>query len=319
MKTIEQIINVYPELTILTLVILIERFISIPNKYTVSLPGQILARAIEKKVLTSNTKQAKLYGVLSLGVYFFLFATILYSLLFISVNDIYTQGLLLYASINYHHNASNAKQIQDLLIKKQKSISRALVSSMSEKNSAHLSIIGMHKLTLESLNEIFLRQWLVPIILFILINGEASLFYRLLVETHRCWPIYNKKTQQFGLAAAKLTLLIELPISWLFLLVHTSLKPCSGWFTLFKANLSPWKNAKHNSVSLAWQSATAKGCKTEMGGPFQFGENKITRVRINNGEHNDYAISELISWQQRLWLLIIGFNIMLFIALVITN
>lgn len=319
MTLIERLINTYPELAILTLVIILERFLPLPNKYSISAPAMLIADSLKHKVLKSNQPYQTLYGVLSLMVYFFLFLTILYSLLFIAVDDVITQGVLLYVSINYHYTAATTKKVAELLRHNQKSAARTLLSSITNKDTNNLSELGLKKLNTEILALDFLHHWFIPLVLFIFLNAEASLLYRLLVEAQNSWPIYTKKSESFGVGANKLASLIQIPLSWVLSLILVALKNAQGWLNLYSQNKEKWTATGFNSSHLLLLSLTARGCKTELAGPFSFQNDKISRLRLEQGKDNPNAVSELLSWHQRLFLLFIVFNITLISILAITN
>ena len=112
METVASFISLYPELVGLTLVILIDWFAPFPAKYSPTQFFRLLASAFAKKLAHSgSTDQQTLSGWLSLLTYLFLLLAILFSVLFISENDVWTQALLLYLSLGYQPMANQAKTI----------------------------------------------------------------------------------------------------------------------------------------------------------------------------------------------------------------
>lgn len=318
MAEVSSILFQYPELAVLTLVILIDWFLPAPNKFSAVPFFKLVAEGFTKKVATKgDNKQQALAGLLALFVYLFLILTILLSILFAVTNDVWTQGLLLYLSLGYQGFAAQSKAIAQAAIKQQKSACRYLLSQYSPYDSSKLSLIGINKLTIETLVVRFVSLWLLPILLFIFFDGVWAFCYRAIMEAYFIWLPQRSGFKYFGTAISKVKNLIELIPTWLFAPVFSIFKSSPGWFSLVNQTKVEWRKSGASPYSnLVWLSVVSAGCRAELAGPLMLDGQKISRPRINVGaEISAPMIEQVLQWIGRFRLVFITFNLITIIAL----
>ena len=322
MQSVNELISLFPELTVLTLVLLIDWFIPFPNKYSPANFFRLLANAFVKKVATSGSdNQQKLAGWLSLFTYLFLLLTILLSILFVVENDVWTHGLLLYLSLGYQTFAVHAKTIQACVTKQQKSVARTLLSQNSPYDSSRLSLLGINKLTLEITTIRFVSLWIMPVILFVIFDGVVAFTYRAVIEAYFAWLPQKPGLRFFGSGITLVKNVLEILPTLLIAPVYSVFKSSPGWSRLISEVKQDWRDSQAASVNtLVWMSIVSAGCKSELAGPLMIDGQKISRPRINRGALiNESAIGQLIQWNNRFRTIIILFNLVLIFILALTN
>lgn len=299
---------VSPELNVLILVIFIEWLLPLPVKYSPSRAFRILADAFVKKVATSgDSKQQTLAGWLALFTYLFLILVIVAALLFAMIDDVWTQAVLLYLALGYQAVANDAKQISNGLLSQQKQLARSLLKLHSPFQTDKLSALGLNKLTLEAVIFSFVSYWLMPIVMFLLIDGVAALIYRMIVEAYYCWFPLNPKTKHFGRAVFKIKTAIDFLPSLIVAPVYSVFKSSPGWTKLLSAAKSGWREVYPSmDIQLYWLSIVAAGCKAELAGPVMLGDKKLKRPKINLGQEvSEDTTKQLLSWNNRFRLFVV--------------
>lgn len=318
MSELSEVLFQYPELAVLTLVILIDWLLPAPNKLSAVPFFKIVAEGFTKKVATKgDSKQQSLAGLLALFVYLFLIITLLLSILFVVENDVWTQGLLLYLSLGYQSFAAQSKAIAQASAKQQKSACRYLLSQFSPYDSSKLSLLGINKLTVETLTIRFVSLWLLPILLFIFIDGVWAFCYRALMEAYFIWLPQRQGFQYFGTAISKVKNIVELVPTWLFAPVFSVFKSSPGWLNLVNQTKSQWRNSSASPFSnLIWLSIVSAGTRAELAGPLMLDGKKIARPRINQGaDISASAIEQVIHWINRFRLAFLTFNLVTILLL----
>ena len=308
----------YPELAVLTLVILIDWLLPAPNKLSAVPFFKLVAEGFTRKVATKgDNKQQALAGFLALFVYLFLILTLLFSILFVVTNDVWTQGLLLYLSLGYQGFAAQSKAIAQAAARQQKSACRYLLGQYSPYDSSKLSLIGINKLTIETLIIRFISLWLLPVLLFICFDGVWAFCYRALMEAYFIWLPQRKGFNHFGTAITKVKNLVELLPTFIFAPIFSVFKSSPGWLKLVNQAKSEWRSSTASPmINLVWLSIVAVGCKAELAGPLMLDGNKIRRPRLNLGAAiTEQAITQLIQWIDRFRLSLLVFNLITIIGL----
>lgn len=322
MEQAQQLFMQFPELAVLTLVILIDWLLPAPNKLSIVPFFKALAEGFAKKVANKgSSQQQNLAGFLALAVYLFLILTIVLSILFVVKNDVWTQGLLLYLSLGYQGFAAQAKNIATAVEQQQKSVCKYLLSQYSPYESNKLSLLGIKKLTVETLTMRFVSLWLMPILLFIFFNGVCAFAYRAIIEAYFIWLPERKGFNSFGTGVAKIKNLLELFPTFIFAPAFSVLKTSPGWNKEFKKIKQAWLEAGVSSRNnLMWLTIVASGCRSELAGPLMLDNEKLKRPRIYQGSDvPDTAIKETISWFNRFRTIFLLFNAVVLTTLVITN
>lgn len=322
MNELASVLFQYPELAVLTLVILIDWLLPAPNKLSAVPFFKVIAEGFTKKVANKGDhKQQSLAGLLALFVYLFLILTIVFSILFVVTNDVWTQGLLLYLSLGYQGFAAQSKAISQAAAKQQKSACRYLLGQFSPYDSSKLSLIGINKLTVETLIIRFVSLWLLPVLLFIFIDGVWAFGYRALMEAYFIWLPQRSGFKYFGNAIAKVKNLVELVPTLLFAPIFSVFKSSPGWAKLAVQAKSDWlKSGASPQINLVWLSIVSVGCKAELAGPLMLDGEKIARPRLNLGAQiNEQTISQLLSWIDRFRLTFLLFNCITIIGLGLLN
>ena len=322
MELLTSIIEIYPELIALTLVLLLEWIFPLASKYTPAFMFSVLASSISNKVGQSGSQnQQVLAGWLALGTYLFLIGVIIGSILFAVTNDIWTQAILLYFALGYQHVANQASAVQACITKNQKSAARTILANISEFDVNRLSELGINKLTLETLIKRFVSFWLTPVILFLVFDGFTALMYRALVEAYIVWQPKNVTLQYFGQAVFKVKNIIEFIPTIVVAPIYSVFTSSPYWTKHIKTTKSQWQHAKASSFNqLIWLSIVSAGCKSELAGPLMLQQQKIERPRINQGAPlYPSAIGVLLSWNNRFRASFILFNIITLTTLYLTS
>ena len=322
MEILSQLFNVYPELTALILVIIIDWLFPFPAQYSPSVFFRLLASSISSKVAQSGSqRQQTLAGFLSIIVYLFLIGSLLFSVLFISTLDVWTHALLLYLSLGYQSVANINKEVKNLINKEQNTTAKALFKNISPFDVNKLSKLGINKLALEINIIYFVSSWLVPIVLFLFLNGIAALLYRALFDAYLIWHPIQNKTKYFGKAIKKLIHLIELPFCIIFAPIFSILRSSPNWFKLVSKHQEQWQKEHIFSFhSLIWLSIISSGLKSELAGPLMVDGKKVARARLNQAKPiNETAITELLNWLNRFRVLCLLFFTCIIIALTLNN
>ena len=239
------------------------------------------------------------------------------SILFVVENDVWTQGLLLYLSLGYQSFAAQSKAIAQASAKQQKSACRYLLSQFSPYDSSKLSLLGINKLTVETLTIRFVSLWLLPILLFIFIDGVWAFCYRALIEAYFIWLPQRQGFQYFGTAISKVKNIVELIPTWLFGPIFSVFKSSPGWLTLVNQTKGQWRAANASPFgNLIWLSIVSAGTKAELAGPLMLDGKKISRPRINLGANiSETAIEQLLHWINRFRLVFLSFNLITIVLL----
>lgn len=305
------------------LVVILDWLAPLSFKFSPAFLFRALADAMARKLAKPqhSAQQLKISGAMSLVTHFVIWGIILLALLFAITNDPITQGVLLYCSLGYQDCAKQLQQIPKLLKNNQKRLSRSLLAEQCEFNTQKLSPLGINKLSVETLSQKFLSEWLMPIVLFIVIDGVAALLYRLLIESVKSWSVFAPATKDFGRFAHQLKYVLELIPSWILGVVFSAFKHTSGWFRLHKQLRKSWYATPYNSgSSLLFLSIIARGCKMEIAGPVMWEEIKISRAKINQGVSvNDDVISQLTAWVNSFRFAGIGFILILLLSVFLTR
>ena len=307
-----------PELLVLALVLSLEWLMPIPPSLSPATGIRALANALAVKLVKNQSRQQlQLSGWLALVSYFALLLIILWSVLFITPNDAWIQGLLLYFSLGYQHTAGQMRSIQDAQSQQQKSVARSLLSKHSEFETHRLSPLGINKLSLEIITYKFVSEWIIPVVMFCLSGGIAALVYRALLEAHKAWMPQKNKYQYFGQGVTVVKNLIELLPTLFIAPVYSIFKSSPGWLTMTLAAKSAWRQSKTSNLNqLLWLSIVSAGCKSELAGPLMLEGRKLPRPRLNHGlPINEAAIGQLLAWNNRFRLTVIMFIMTIFVLL----
>ncbi len=322
MADLSSIFLQYPELAVLTLVIVIDWLLPAPNKLSAIPFFKLVAEGFTKKVARKgDNKQQALAGFLALFVYLFLIITILLSILFVVENDVWTQGLLLYLSLGYQSFAAQADAIAQASSKQQKSACRYLLGQYSPYDTSKLSLIGINKLTVETQVIRFVSLWLLPILLFIFFNGVVAFCYRALMEAYFIWLPQRAGFQNFGTGVSKIKNVVELIPTMVFAPIFSVFKSSPGWWRLVKHTKQGWsESAASPFINLIWLSIVTAGCKIELAGPLMIDGKKLARPRLNEGATLDHsAITQVSSWVNRFRLSFLLFNFIIISILAILS
>lgn len=322
MEIVASFISLYPELVGLTLVILIDWFAPFPAKYSPTQFFRLLASAFVKKLAHSgSTDQQTLSGWLSLLTYLFLLLAILFSVLFISENDVWTQALLLYLSLGYQPMANQAKTISQCVANDQKSAARSLLKLNSPYDTSRLTLLGINKLSIELTTIYFVSTWVMPVVLFLLFDGVVAFAYRAIIEAYFCWLPQVPSTRYFGKGVTFVKNTIELLPTVIIAPIYSIFSSSPNWLRYLSSIKPEWKKSKASSTNtLMWLSIVSAGCKSELAGPLMIDGEKIARPRINkNAPINEQAITHLLNWNNRFRFSVVLFNTVTLVALFLTQ
>ncbi|NVK24014.1 MAG: cobalamin biosynthesis protein [Gammaproteobacteria bacterium] len=326
MDKLLEFIYLYPELVGLTLAIIAEWLMPFPAKYSPASFFRLLADGFAKKLATSGSeKQQTLSGWLSLITYLFLLLAILFALLFVAENDVWTHALLLYLSLGYQPVANRTLAINQCVDHNQKSAAKSLLAQHCPYDVNRLSLFGVNKLSIEMASIYFVSAWLMPALLFIVFNGVAAFAYRAVFEAYLCWLPQSPTTRYYGKGVTAVKNTIEILPTYFFAPIYSVFSSSPGWSRLIRNTKVKWQESKaSNNNLLVWLSIVAAGCKSEMAGPLMISDRKIVRPRINS--QSDKTLSQpnktmihLLNWNNRFRFTVVLFNMAILFALIFTS
>lgn len=271
-----------------------------PLPYTIS-PAHFfykLAYGFKRQLAgKANNGQLRLYGTLSLLVYFAIIGTLVFALLFIAPSDIITQAALFYLALGYQDVAKSLRHANQLLANGQKSAAKSQLAPLSQYDVKPLSELGVNKLINETLVVRFFALWVMPAFLFIVANGLVALLYRALYEAARCWS----HDGAYSTSVRAISNLIELIPAWFLAPFYSVFKLSVGWRKAYKEHKKTWvENSLNSNNQLIWLAIAAIGCKAEFAGPVKINDQKYARPRLNKGAPvTSETTLYLLNWHNR--------------------
>jgi cobalamin biosynthesis protein CobD/CbiB len=174
---------------------------------------------------------------------------------------------------------------------------------------------------METLTIRFVSLWLVPILLFIFLNGIWAFGYRALIEAYFIWLPQRQGFQYFGTAVSKIKNLVELIPTMIFAPIFSVFRSSPGWLSLVNSEKTQWQQSKASPyINLIWLSIVAAGCKSELAGPLMLDGKKLSRPRLNQGAAVSHKnVLQLTSWVNSFRLTFVAFNTIIIVLLAIIH
>ncbi|MEW5680854.1 MAG: cobalamin biosynthesis protein [Pseudomonadota bacterium] len=302
---------VYPAL--LLAVLLLHRLLPLPDAYHPLTALRYLASQLGKKVNPDpNRSPEQLYisGTLALLVFCLPFIALGYAFYTVSELPYALDALLLYLSLDWQNQRSQAMQVQQQLQAGQLSLARQLAKPLLLRQCQSLSAMGLSKAVIESLVLRASASLLGVLCYFLLGGGLAAFSYRLLLLAQQQWnsklPVYR----YFGRPAALLARLVNAPVQLLCTLVlvlQHGVKRCYRQLRQPRLNI--------NLLSFCLLGCASVALNRSLGGPVYYQREKISRSRLTQ-QHEPTAtdiasaIKMLAFMQSLLYLLLIAFAVL---------
>lgn len=302
---------VYPAL--LLAVLLLHRLLPLPDAYHPLTALRFVARQLGTKVNPDpNRPRLQLYisGTLALLVFCLPFIALGYALYAVSELPYALDALLLYLSLDWQNQRSQAMRVQQQLQAGQLSLARQLAKPLLLRQCQTLSAMGLSKAVMESLVLRASTSLIGVLCYFLLGGGLAAFSYRLLLLVQQQWNSKLSAYRYFGRPAALLARQLNTPAQLLCALVlalQHGIKRC-------------YRQVRQPRLNIDLLSYWLLGCasialKRSLGGPVYYQQDKISRSRftqLHEPEAADIAgtVNMLAFMQGLLYLMLFAFTLL---------
>lgn len=287
---------------ILFVVVLLEKFIVLPEKVhpltVMRLFGQAMANRILCKPHRSDY-QLKVSGTLSIIV--ILFPILLTALTFLWFAEYrwFFDALFLFLAIQFVPILNKTKQIDALLHAQKKALARNHLSRVVLRQVDNLSSMGITKANMETLVLRFHYQYLTPLFWFMIFGGTGALLYRLCYELSQQWNIKQEKFRAFGRPVSVLCYYLQwIPVRVSIILFTGTLGLIGSWQAIKQQKGAI---SAHTLILSTFAGAIGK----QLGGPAFYNNRKFRLPKV--GPESDPELNDF----KRLRTLLIQYQIVL--------
>jgi adenosylcobinamide-phosphate synthase len=188
----------------------------------------------------------------------------------------YYQFALLLLALDWRHQLQLTSKMGQWLSQEDKEHARLELAPLLNRRVDTLSLVGLGKATSETLIAGHSRQVIGVLFWFSVSGGIGALSYRLACELHRAWSPSQPHFRPFGLAAARLVLILEwLPLR-LFIALLLLGKNSRAILQQAQAQVRAWP-----SPSQGWLLAiVGHKLQLSMGGPALYNNTKAVRAKL---------------------------------------
>ncbi|MGX9416987.1 cobalamin biosynthesis family protein [Vibrio sp. WJH972] len=235
--------------------------------------AQLLASKVN---LHRSYQQDLISGTLACGLMLFPAFVLLLAIKTLAWEPHYFEFALLLLALDWRHQLHLANKIGQFLSQEDKDNARLELSPLLNRQVTTLSIVGLGKATCETLLSGHSRQVISVLFWFGVSGGIGAFTYRLACELHRAWSPSRTEFRPFGLASARLVLVLEwLPLR-LFLVLTLLGKNSKTILQQAKTQTLGWP-----SPNQGWLLAIV-GHKLQlaMGGPAIYQNKKMVRAKL---------------------------------------
>lgn len=235
------------QLSIIILVMLLERLISWPDKFHPLSLFKLIAQNLARKVNPRQPRsplQRRISG--SLGMFLLLgpLLVIISLLIYLSEYPQFFDAFLLLIALRFKPTMDAFKKVEKALKANKKQLARHHLSTMVLRESQTLSPVGIGKSACESLLTRFSYQVFCVVFWFTVAGGLGAITVRLVYEVAQNWNVKLPKNKEFGKPAAKLAAFLIFIPNCLYLAVMALSEGLLGSLRAFKSrpgNLRQWQ------------------------------------------------------------------------------
>lgn len=310
----------HPSLLLAIIVIAIEWFVPLRSPYSIEWLLRQFAIAIKSKLrLDRSDVNLPLYGALASVAYFTIILIIIVALAFAFPVDYWTNAVLLYLSLSLGRYRHAAFDLIPMLENNQKVSAKSLLQPLSRCQTATLSELGLRKLIIELLTVRLLHGWLMPLIAYFVIGGLGCLLYVALYSAYLSWFVAGHASQPFLKTIRGIITTVGAIPSYFFAPAFSVFSTSPRWLSLFNQHRKAWSQQGWASIDLLWLAIVAAGCRCEVAGPVIIDGKKQPRERLNyQAAVNDHHIKQLLRWQSRFAIFVLGLLSTLWIILILS-
>lgn len=198
---------------VMVLVIILERAVSVPDKYHPLSLLKLMAIRMAAKVNRSNNSpyQQKISGSLAALVIVFPCVACLVLLHNFAEFPLFFDGIFLLLALSFSQVQIRINQIARLLAADKKTLAREKLTPLVLRQTEQLSSMGLIKACIETLCLRYGYQYISTLFWFMCLGGVGAFSYRLLFELQQAWNPKKTGFQHFGKPTQKLVRLL----SWL--------------------------------------------------------------------------------------------------------
>ncbi|MEP1553366.1 MAG: cobalamin biosynthesis protein [Paraglaciecola sp.] len=257
---------------VLVLVVLIEKFVYLPEKYHPLTLLKLMAQGMANKVVTSEPRQIRqqqIAGILAPLTLLLPVCTVIAVFILLSQFPLFFESIMLLTALKFQYVIKQTQKVNQALRSEKKILARQMLSPIVLRETEKLSPMGIVKANIESVLLRFCYQYCSVIFWYLIAGGVGALVYRVLYELSHSWNVKLIRFRYFGGPTRRLIKLLQLVPSCLTccsLILACNLK-------LGAAALIQGKSYKSLSMFILNISASAMGIS--LGGPAYYNNKKI--------------------------------------------
>lgn len=235
------------------------------------------AQLLASKVNTHQSyRQDFISGSLACGLMLFPAVVLLIAIKNLAWEPRYYEFALLLLALDWRHQLQLASKMGQWLSQEDKENARLELAPLLNRRVDTLSMVGLGKATTEALISGHSRQVIGVLFWFSVSGGIGAFTYRLACELHRAWTPTQPELRPFGLASARLVLILEwLPLR-LFMILLLIGKNSTAILQQTKLQVRSWP-----SPSQGWLLAIiGHKLQLSMGGPALYNNTKAVRAKL---------------------------------------
>ncbi|MEP2652005.1 MAG: cobalamin biosynthesis protein [Paraglaciecola sp.] len=257
---------------ILIFVVLIEKFIYLPDKYHPLTLLKLMAYGMANKVVPSKPRQKRqqqIAGVLAPLILLVPVCTIIAVFTLLPQFPLFFESMMLLTALKFQYVIKQTKKVTQALRSEKKILARQMLAPLVLRETEKLSPMGMVKANIESVLLRFCYQYCSVIFWYLIAGGVGALIYRVLYELSHSWNVKQNRFKYFGVPTRKLIHILQLAPSFLAccsLILAFNLR-------LGSAALMQRKSYKNLSMFVLNISASTMGIS--LGGPAFYNNQKV--------------------------------------------
>lgn len=280
-------------LTLLLVVIVIERYFHIPPSYH---PGTLLRHltlSIASKVNKRGQHQQTIAGIISTVLVLSLVLGACFSILYFAMLPMFFEALFLLLMLNARQLLECAYSIKTSLDNNKKNLAREQLNQLCIRDSDTLSTMGVIKATIEGIIQRVSQNYFNIIIYYAVFGIYSACIVAIFNTLAHTWNPKKQKFRHFGQFSSNIAKVLNTPIQIILCLLLALLY---GFKHLALRHIK-W----HRYGAGALLTTSANVLKRELGGAVMYDNIKIRRAKlgsdtlpqINDIKHTHYIISQL--------------------------
>ncbi|MFT2091806.1 cobalamin biosynthesis protein [Paraglaciecola sp. 2405UD69-4] len=186
---------------VLILCVLIEKFVTWPEKYHPLSLFRLMAQRMADKVLpdkSRQTSQQKIAGILAPTTLLIPVITVIAVFILLPQYPLFFESLMLLVALKFQYVITQTKKVTSALRSGKKILARQMLSPIVLRETDKMSPLGMVKANIESIFLRFCYQYCAVIFWYLLTGGAGALIYRTLYEMSHSWNPKLYRFKYFG-------------------------------------------------------------------------------------------------------------------------